>query len=172
MRSDSEQFEKLRQLLAWKRHETPPPGYFYHFSQEVRIRIRAGETGEGRWENTPATVSWFQRVWTVLDSKPIWAGAFGAAVCGFFVVGAIVASENVETSVPLPPAAQTVAASAIPQPAAVSVSWQSVRQTVPVSATETAAQQQMPRESLFDQLQKIQSSQPQVFDANYVPSGN
>ena len=99
MTPESENFEQLRQLLALKRHETPPPGYFHHFSREVVVRIKAGEKGDGI--GCVAQVSWFQRIWTALDTRPVWAGAFGAAVCGFFAIGAMVASESVDNAVAL-----------------------------------------------------------------------
>ena len=85
-------------MLALKRHEQPPPGYFNHFSSQVIARIKAGETGE------PASAvsrffrgaSWWNHVVSALEAKPAVAGAFGAAVCALLISG-IVYSENAPT---------------------------------------------------------------------------
>jgi len=91
MSEDTENFEQLRRLLALKRHEKPPPGYFNNFSRQVILRIRAGEMGEdaaifGRfsWE-----APWLQRIWAALETKPILAGAFGVALCSLFIAGVV-----------------------------------------------------------------------------------
>src|SRR5215468_6360726 len=101
-------FEQLRRLLALKRHEQPPPGYFYGFSRQVIVRIQAGELGDQSeasfWSFSGG--SFLQRIWATLDARPVLAGAFGVAVCGFFVVGALL-SDNTSIATaanqPLPP---------------------------------------------------------------------
>jgi hypothetical protein len=98
MNPDSENFDQLRRLLVLKRHELPPPGFFDKFSVQVILRIKAGETGEpasAAWWSGDG--SWLRRLWLGLEAKPIMAGAFGVAVCGFFVAGALI-SENVDTA--------------------------------------------------------------------------
>jgi hypothetical protein len=96
MSQDSQDFASLRRLLALKRHEQPPPGYFNDFSSQVIARIKAGDRGEekalGRlfWE-----APWLQRLWAALETKPILAGAFGTAVCAL-LIGGIVYSEKTE----------------------------------------------------------------------------
>jgi hypothetical protein len=92
MNPDSENFEQLRRLLALKRHEQPPPGYFNRFSGEVIARIRAGE---GRESAALDGTSWVQRLWTLLQGKPAVVGAFGAAVCGLLVAGVLQAERGV-----------------------------------------------------------------------------
>ncbi len=104
MNSESENFEQLRKLLALKRHEEPPPGYFDRFSGQVIARIRAGEQGDGAIERT-----WFYRFWKVVEAQPVFAGAFGAALCAVLVSG-IVNSEESSTALVTP------AAGALPAP--------------------------------------------------------
>ena len=91
MSQDTENFEQLRRLLALKRHEQPPPGYFNDFSRQVIVRIKAGERGEGGaflerllWE-----APWLQRIWAALETKPILAGACGVAACGLLLMGVL-----------------------------------------------------------------------------------
>ena len=96
MSEDTENFEQLRRLLALKRHEQPPPGYFNNFSRQVILRIRAGEMGEdaaifGRfsWE-----APWLQRIWAALETKPILAGAFGLGLCSLLIAGVVFADKG------------------------------------------------------------------------------
>jgi len=93
-------FEQLRRVLALKRYEQPPPGYFHSFSRQVIVRIKAGEVGNeidtSVWSIGVGTL--FQRIWAALDARPVLAGAFGVAVCGFFVTGALISDSTAATS--------------------------------------------------------------------------
>jgi hypothetical protein len=96
MSEDTENFEQLRRLLALKRYEQPPPGYFNNFSRQVILRIQAGERGgEARlldqfsWE-----APWLQRIWAALETRPILAGAFGMALCGLLITGVVYADRG------------------------------------------------------------------------------
>jgi hypothetical protein len=83
MKSDSEMFETVRRVLALKRYEQPPPGYFESFSLEVMTRIEDSQvtSNRGRSEET-----WLQRLWGALEAT-VAPAAFGAAVCGLVVLG-------------------------------------------------------------------------------------
>ncbi len=89
MNPDSENFDSLRRLLALKRHEQPPPGYFNRFSRDVVARIKAGESGGEMSLQMP----FWERVLGLFDLKPVVAGAFGMGVCALLISG-VVASEN------------------------------------------------------------------------------
>jgi hypothetical protein len=95
MNPQSDNFEQLQRLLALKRHEQPPPGYFHSFSREIIVRIKAGELGENseaRWWVFDG--SWLQKFWTVCERRPALAGGLGVAVCGFFFANVLL-SENI-----------------------------------------------------------------------------
>jgi hypothetical protein len=103
MSPEQENFESLQKLLALKRHEQPPPGYFNRFSDQVMIRIEAGETGRTIGERLSFDVPWLRRFWSLLDAPPILAGAIGAATCGLLIAGVMYSERADMTEVsPLP----------------------------------------------------------------------
>lgn len=83
MSSDREDFAELRRLLALKRHETPPPGYYNNFSRQVITRIKAGESlpQPAFWERWFSSEGFISRCWSAFEAKPALAGSFGLAVC-------------------------------------------------------------------------------------------
>jgi hypothetical protein len=99
MSPEQNDFRDLRRLLALKRHEQPPPGYFDGFSQQVIGRIRAGQ----RLEKEPLAarlvmeIPWLQRLWAALQTKPSVAGAFGVLVCGL-LISVVLYSEHADTN--------------------------------------------------------------------------
>ena len=90
--SPEQNFDDLRRLLALKRQEQPPPGYFHRFSGEVIARIRAGEQAPdrsiGRFD-----LPWLRKFWAALETKPALAGAVGASICAM-MLWAVVSTEN------------------------------------------------------------------------------
>ncbi len=87
MNRDAENFEQLRRLLALKRHEQPPPGYFNGFSRQVIVRIRSGDGAEeaSGLARLVEEVAWVRWLWAAFQTKPLLAGAFGALVCGALI---------------------------------------------------------------------------------------
>lgn len=77
MEAEGPQFDMLRRLLALKRHEVPPPGFFKAFPKRVRARILAAESHQAG--------SWWERVRSWSGWRPALAGACVAAVCGFWL---------------------------------------------------------------------------------------
>jgi hypothetical protein len=105
MSSSSRNFDSLRRLLALKRHEVPPPGYFNGFSSQIISRLEAGELGEpesmiGRWlENA----SWLQRLRNLLEAQPMFAGAFGAVACALLISGILYTENGGQTALGVTP---------------------------------------------------------------------
>lgn len=77
MNTDPEEFESLRKLLALKKYEKPPPGYFDQLPKTIWAKIEAEE----------AAPSWWERVFPAFTLKPSVAYAFGLAVCGALIIG-------------------------------------------------------------------------------------
>ena len=98
MENENENFDQLKKLLALKKHELPPPGYFNKLPAEVVSRIRAGRnaTQQSGMATLNAEAPWLMRLWQSLEAKPLFAGAFGAVVCAL-MLGAILFSEKPPT---------------------------------------------------------------------------
>lgn len=77
MNADPENFDALKKLLALKRHEQPPPGYFNELPQQIWKRIEAKEAQPSFWE----------RIFGGVALKPAVAYAFGLVVCGTLIFG-------------------------------------------------------------------------------------
>src|SRR5213075_1222791 len=88
MNPPPEEFDRLKRLLALKRHELPPPGYFNHFSDKIIARIEA--------EGLSAQISWWQRLFPDLDAKPVLACAYGLVIMGLLAIGVGV-SQSLDT---------------------------------------------------------------------------
>ena len=107
MQNDFDNFDQLRRLLALKRHEQPPPGYFHRFPGQVIARIRAGEHTQElgvlwRWFGED---SWLARFWGRLESQPVLAASVSVAACALIFAGVVLSTENAETG-PTPYAPQ------------------------------------------------------------------
>jgi hypothetical protein len=72
MKKDQENFEALSKLMALKRHEVPPPGYFSRLPGTILTRI---ERGEGQ-------LTFWERITADFTVRPAFAYAFVLAACG------------------------------------------------------------------------------------------
>lgn len=89
MSTPSDDFPDLRRLLALKRHEQPPPGFFDDLASEVRHQLRSGSTEDDRVEAVVEQVPWLHKLFQLFQTRPAFAGAFGAVACAL-VIGGIV----------------------------------------------------------------------------------
>ena len=103
-------FDTLKKLLALKRHELPPPGFFSRLPDRIIARIEA----EGLARQLP----WWERWISSLEAKPVLAGAYGLLVGGLLVVGlSISRTAESEEAVATPQAGPWFAETPVPLPA-------------------------------------------------------
>ncbi len=76
-----EEMEPIVKLLAWKRHEQPPPGYFQRFPSRLRTRLEAERTIEEE------SSSWWSWLVDRFDAKPVLACAYALSVSGLLLAG-------------------------------------------------------------------------------------
>jgi hypothetical protein len=166
MNENENNFESLRRLLALKRHETPPPGYFANFSAAVTARIRAGDAR--RTASVPNRLAdelpWLFRLMSAFEAKPAFAGAFASALCLLLLVG-IVYAERPSDIEPQPILQATLDTSPLAVATPVNLSSQPAEQTVFLSSTNPVFNSQ-PAGAWFA------SQGPTVQPVNFMLPGN
>jgi len=112
MSQDTENFEQLRRLLALKRHEQPPPGYFNDFSGQVIARIKLGQRGResATLERLFWEAPWMRRIWAAFETKPILAGVCGVAACGLIITGVLYSDRADNSTLALVPVTESESA--------------------------------------------------------------
>ncbi len=150
---ENENFESLRRLLALKRHEVPPPGYFHNFSSQVINRVRRNEH-----DSADATqdgfygVSWLRQFVRLFETKPAFAGAFACALCLLLVFGIVNAERpDFQTSASDQPFASTAAGNSPP-----------VATVSPVDLSQTSSQPMLALNNTNPVLSLQPTMQPQV----------
>lgn len=100
MNREQEQFKDVRRLLALKRHETPPPGYFNRFSGDVMARIKAGERAPDRVGIIDRITSLLglQSAMRALETRPVVATGVGFAMCAALVLGLVMVGSGSDSS--------------------------------------------------------------------------
>jgi hypothetical protein len=108
-------FEPLCRLLALKKFEVPPPGYFNNFSDQVITQIRLGESVKDSSWLTRLFVEapWLLKFFRMFEAKPAYAGTFASVLFLFLVAGIVYSdySDHPETTAEnfLPAGATTAA---------------------------------------------------------------
>jgi hypothetical protein len=77
MDQEPRQTFKVERIIALKRFEQPPPGYFHLLPDRIISRIEKGEGRAGFWETWLAAFGF----------RPALVYAFGLTVCGAVTVG-------------------------------------------------------------------------------------
>ena len=100
MNENENNFESLRRLLALKRREIPPPGYFNNFSSQVIARIRSD--GYDRASKQMASEApWLLKLLRMFEAKPAFAVAFASSLCLLLLLGTIFAEQPESAPQPL-----------------------------------------------------------------------
>jgi hypothetical protein len=86
MSENENDFDALRRLLALKRHEIPPPGYFDGFSDQVIARIRSGERA--------VELPWLLRFLQAFEARPAYPVAFASSLCMVLLFGIVSIQQN------------------------------------------------------------------------------
>src|ERR671918_747315 len=76
---NDENFDNLRKLLALKKHEQPPPGYFNRLPGKILARIEASELA--------SQSTWWDWLVARFDARPILACAYGFTISGLLLMG-------------------------------------------------------------------------------------
>lgn len=79
MNSSPDDFQELRRLLALKRHEQAPPGYFNYLPDKIQLRIERDDLSEYS--------TWWEWLVKKLDAQPVLAGAYAFAISGLMLLG-------------------------------------------------------------------------------------
>lgn len=104
MGTKPDNFDRLLKLLAIKRHEQPPPGYFDRLPGQIIARLRAGEARRSSWlDDLVEEATWLRRVWELFEVKPAVAGLFGAVVSGLLLIGILYSQKIDRPSVAIEP---------------------------------------------------------------------
>jgi hypothetical protein len=165
MSTEPENFDALRRLLALKRHEQPPPGYYEQLSSEIRARLRTGEHQQTDWwQELGEEASWLQQLWVALSAKPALAGAFGVVICSLVLTGIFYSQGTEPATVAVVPTVETWKPG--PHTPALALNEPAAAKTAVSSSSTNPVPNAGP--SLFDQIGLV----GQPASVSFSPGGN
>lgn len=85
--------DKLLKLLALKRYETPPPGFFDELHSEIMHQVAQMRSELENLED----LKWGQRLMELLELRPILVGLAGAGICLLCIL-AVLYSQRINVS--------------------------------------------------------------------------
>jgi hypothetical protein len=169
MNENENNFDSLRRLLALKRHENPPPGYFNSFSSRVTARIRAGEAvaKKGAAGRLAVEAPWLMQFLQIFRAQPAFVGTFGTAICLLLLVG-IVFAERPDAAEQSPVFVDATPSAALAAPTTVAMEQPAPSLADPLTEGGVAVSTNyslQPVATLFGQS-------PFAQQVSYSPSGN
>ena len=81
-----EEFESLRKLLALKKYEQPPPGYYRRLPDQIRARIKADE-------DLSKESGWWTWMVARFDARPAMVCVYGCGLSALLLLGFRVSEE-------------------------------------------------------------------------------
>jgi len=84
---------RLTRLLALKRYEVPPPGFFDQLPGRILVNLRAG--------NEVADAPWWLRTWRSLVREPVAGLSYAALTVGALIFGVSVLETATDVQTPL-----------------------------------------------------------------------
>ncbi|MEO7298401.1 MAG: hypothetical protein ABI042_07480 [Verrucomicrobiota bacterium] len=154
MNSEQENFEALRKLLALKKYENPPPGYFANLPGQIWKKIKR--------EPAPSFWSQFIGNWGL---HPAVAYSFGLLACGVLFFGIVAtlkteSTQSIQSAQSIPRAVLTETAPVIPAKLATldGVGMTLAPYRSPQFASTNPVMSSDPRSSLFSGL-KLRTEQ-------------
>jgi hypothetical protein len=97
-----DEFDRLRKLLALKRYEQPPPGFFHRFSDKVVARIEADQAA--------GPTSRLRRWFAELAERPVLASTYGLLFAGMTAIAVALAQAPADDLSEAPPPQTALAA--------------------------------------------------------------
>ncbi len=99
MSENENNFESVRRLLALKRHEIPPPGYFDNFSRSVAQKIRENRKAQAGtlFGVFGAQLPWLEKLVQAIYAKPVFASGFAGALCVMLFL-AVISGERTDVT--------------------------------------------------------------------------
>jgi hypothetical protein len=137
MNPPPDNFERLRKLLALKRYELPPPGYFANFPARVLRKLEAVEASRSS--------SWWRRLGLDFDLQPAMVCGCGVLVCALFSAGVIASNQCSQQFARPPMGAMLITSHALEPESSVPVARPMPRSTEPVLRTTSPFDQIRPR---------------------------
>lgn len=142
MQENPQEFESLRKLLALKRHEIPPPGYFNSFSNEVLEGIKR--------EQAAASVGLVGQLMSLFRARPALSWSFSTAMVLVLFAASSLFDGQDGVNHPVPSMASPTVANHAPAPATAGMVFSTNFLPAVLAFEPTRTNEPVPYKSLFD----------------------